>query len=281
MHRSIAVIFWSIAVGILFGHPGDLHAQRRGGFDRRGGSDSDRRERMLEFFQRMREEGVSDSERRERMREFFTRRREDGGAGGGFGRASGSRFGGDSRFGRDRGSSRSSSSRRSKPKQRPRVTVDLPEKFKDRDKNDDGQIGLYEWERSAIAAFQALDRNGDGFLTPRELVSAENAGVATVATSSSRPAATSGSSTSGGGSSRSSERSTASTGSTSSSGDSRTVRFARYVFRSLDKDKDGRLTSDEWQQSQQTRQSFERQGVKLSFPVDFEGFVAVYPQRRG
>lgn len=45
----------------------------------------------------------------------------------------------------------------------------LPKEYEARDKNGDGQIGMYEWDRSKYAEFMKLDRNGDGFLTPQEL----------------------------------------------------------------------------------------------------------------
>ncbi len=45
----------------------------------------------------------------------------------------------------------------------------LPEAYRSLDKNKDGQIGLYEWDRAKYAEFKKLDKNGDGFLTPLEL----------------------------------------------------------------------------------------------------------------
>lgn len=45
----------------------------------------------------------------------------------------------------------------------------LPENYQKYDKNNDGQIGMYEWDRSKYAEFRKLDKNHDGFLTPQEL----------------------------------------------------------------------------------------------------------------
>lgn len=50
-----------------------------------------------------------------------------------------------------------------------RMVPMLPKEYEARDKNGDGQIGLYEWDRSKYSEFAKLDKNGDGFLTPAEL----------------------------------------------------------------------------------------------------------------
>ena len=50
----------------------------------------------------------------------------------------------------------------------------LPKEFEAHDKNGDGQIGMYEWERSKRSEFTKLDKNGDGFLTPQELTNKGN-----------------------------------------------------------------------------------------------------------
>jgi hypothetical protein len=64
-------------------------------------------------------------------------------------------------------------------------TSPLPKEYQAYDKNGDGQIGLYEWERSKYAEFKRLDKNHDGFLTPQEL--AVKVSVAAVAVASTDP----------------------------------------------------------------------------------------------
>src|SRR6185369_7238158 len=58
------------------------------------------------------------------------------------------------------------------PPQRTPVSFKLPDQYKSRDTNNDGQIGLYEWPKTDLANFRNLDRDHDGFLTPFELLKA-------------------------------------------------------------------------------------------------------------
>ena len=50
---------------------------------------------------------------------------------------------------------------------------DLPQSIQSLDKDADGQIGLYEWPRETLNQFTELDTNDDGFLTPKELLTAQ------------------------------------------------------------------------------------------------------------
>ncbi len=53
-----------------------------------------------------------------------------------------------------------------------KLPKELPAWFQQLDTDGDGQIGLYEWKNSGrtLEEFQKIDRNGDGFLTPDEVL---------------------------------------------------------------------------------------------------------------
>jgi Ca2+-binding EF-hand superfamily protein len=53
-----------------------------------------------------------------------------------------------------------------------KLPKELPPWFAQYDTDGDGQIGLYEWKKSGrpLSEFQAMDRNGDGFLTAEEVL---------------------------------------------------------------------------------------------------------------
>ena len=161
-----------------------------------------------------------------------------------------------------------------------RATVDLPEQYTGQDLDKDGQLGLYEWKLSAIAQFRVLDTNGDGFLTPRELSVVSPAEETTTAATGDT-----GTSTESSGEKSESVPSTTVTVSTTaapsaSATNSRTARIARYTFKSLDKDKDGKLTAEEWGKSLRKRDRFKKAKVQLKLPIDEAGFVAAYPSGR-
>lgn len=160
-----------------------------------------------------------------------------------------------------------------KRKPRPRLTVDLPTKFSEVDRNGDGQIGLYEWDRAKFKEFFALDQNNDGFLTPRELTSGNPV------TPTPRTTLASTSRTSSPASSQPAEAPKATEAPITPvefDPESSDGRRASFVFRSLDRDKDGTLTEEEWQRSQSTRRDFESKNVKPPLPAKLEQFAGLY-----
>lgn len=191
--------------------------------------------------------------------------------------------GSSSRSGSDRSRSSSSdrygrsSSRTPAKKEKQRITVPLPSSYTEIDKNKDGQISLFEWDRAKFNEFFSKDSNGDGILTPREL---STPAATTTTTASSRTTSTR-SSTSYSPAARSAVIKAPASASSSSSGPVQAVEFdekssegrwAKYVFTSLDRNKDGSLTAEEWNRSQRTRRSFEKHGVSPSFPTDQKKF---------
>ena len=289
--RSGRFVLLLIAMAAMTAWPTTSQAQfgrSRGGS--RGGSDGgDRAERMRAFFSQMRESrggdrGGSSDDRRARMQQFFSQM---GGSRGGDRGSSrgGSRGGGreGSRGGSGRGRG-GSSGKRAEPKPKPRMTLDLPAEYADRDLDKDGQLGLYEWKLSEIADFRSFDVNADGFLTPRELLTGGPAETAESTDSSDDGGSSKkDSDTKDSGSSTTKTASTKSAPSgdkSASTRDAKTVRYAKLTFKGLDKDKDGKLTLEEWGQSSRTRARFTKAKVKLKLPIDEAGFIAVFPASR-
>jgi hypothetical protein len=196
---------------------------------------------------------------------------------------------------RDRGDSSSKSPASKEKKPKPRVTKELPDEYRDRDQNSDGQIGLYEWDRKAFAQFYELDRNSDGFLTPAELIASANkrtAKASGTAASKSSGFARNGSSGRPSGSSVTRDNSKsepAKPGETpKSAGDSKSdadkvkkpdateSSAAVSAFQFLDQNHDGQLTQDEWERARSAKQKFDDAGIALSLPVNQAAFAALY-----
>lgn len=175
-------------------------------------------------------------------------------------------------------SSKDSPSSKNAKKPKPRVTKDLPDEYRERDKNNDGQVALHEWERSAFAKFHELDRNGDGLLTPSELLpppTKSDKDKKGAATSTSKVAES---------------KSGSSTAATSDSGKpaepAKSASDAKpavtdsspgaIAFQSLDVNKDGQLTQDEWERGRNTRRRFEKAKITVTLPVKQAQFVELY-----
>lgn len=150
----------------------------------------------------------------------------------------------------------------------PRVVVNikLPDRYRSFDKDNDGQIGVYEWPRNDIKNFLKLDQNSDGFLTPEELI--RGGGSTSVARTGS------GSSTGSGGTSGDAPAAgTSSSMPVAASDDPVDMAFGR-----LDKDKNGTVTQDEWSMSFLDRATFEKANIAVRLPMNRSEFAIYHSQ---
>jgi len=180
----------------------------------------------------------------------------------------------------------SSNDPRSKAKGKTRITVSLPNQYAALDKNQDGQISMSEWDRTKLADFRTLDRNADGFLTPKELVNPQtpvpipvalNTTTATAKTAVPAPGSSrSASSGKSGSSSKNATTSTATPAAPEAPKEDPLVRQGKYFFSTVDKDKDGQISQEEWAASRGVRPMFEKANVTPSFPFDESAFVAEF-----
>lgn len=184
---------------------------------------------------------------------------------------------------RDRRSDSSSSSKSSKKSAKPkvRVTKDLPTDYRDKDKNGDGQIGLYEWDRKAFAQFFDLDRNGDGLLTADELIAAAKKSTTSTTSGSAGSSSTTVTMASGPRPVLPSEAGKLSSAAVPAPAASATpveMTAGMKAFVGLDNDRDGELTEDEWKLSRSARGKFEKAGIAISLPIKQAQFVELYKQ---
>ncbi|QDT17561.1 EF-hand domain-containing protein [Alienimonas californiensis] len=169
-----------------------------------------------------------------------------------------------------------------------RVTRDLPQAFGEFDADEDGQIGLYEWRlwnRALLAEFITLDRDGDGYLTPRELAEADardyargegavlppsSLTVVPAPIESSRESPTSAVPTR----TATPVVSAAPAAAAEISPSDRTA--AERFFKLLDRDRSGKVSLPEWDRSEKLKPKFEAAGADLSADLDLETFVTYY-----
>ncbi len=183
-----------------------------------------------------------------------------------------------------RSSSSRSSSSRSKTKEKPRVTVALPEEYRAADLDSDGQIVLFEWRQwkgHTLADFTSRDRNGDGFLTPRELVAKStngSAGAVVQAPASGSPRNGSSNGESRGPPQRSAPSSSSSqSASATGAGDTSVLsEEAKRSFGLLDANKNGSIEPEEWAPSRRIRGMFEQARIDLTQAMTSDEFVRNY-----
>ncbi|MEI8381146.1 MAG: hypothetical protein WCJ09_13535 [Planctomycetota bacterium] len=162
------------------------------------------------------------------------------------------------------------------PSVQPRTTrkgyamPELPAEFVSRDKNGDGQIGLYEWDRKKFAEFTKLDKNGDGFLTAVELLP-KGVMKAFYSKTPARAGSPPGVPVAG----------SPATPGTPVAGVPVAVpdavdQEARKTFGDMDENKDGAIDESDWGRSRRIRPWFEGVGIKVNLPMNIETFVGNY-----
>lgn len=163
----------------------------------------------------------------------------------------------------DRGRSSSSASSTQKAKPLPFIR-DLPEKYRSLDKNEDRQLGMYEWDRGNLAEFRKFDLNGDGFLTPPELTFALALAAKPTKSSVSAAALSIG------------------VGLLTPPGedDAALREEAIATFGRMDNDASGGLDADEWGRSQKVRPLVEEAGIRVAFPIREAQFVASFVEAK-
>jgi len=192
-----------------------------------------------------------------------------------------------------------------KPKEK--VTIALPTEYISGDFDQDGQISFFEWKqwkRGDLLGFQALDHDRDGFLIPAELRKGPMSGLGGSPSSSSLAAGAersptagivpSGRSFSGGSGSGSGSGSNSGSGrSAFRGGRTESVSMTapapnttpealrnrgESMFRLIDTDKDGSISSEEWGKASKLRGRFEGAGADLSKAMPREEFLGQFVQ---
>ncbi len=188
-------------------------------------------------------------------------------------------------------------------KSRPRVTIDLQEDLLPGDSDGDGQLAFYEWRRwegKSLSEFNALDTNGDGYVTPREVALLRGptpdeiaaTAAAADARTDDRDSRTRRSDGSRDGNAEQEDedqrgdRDDRRRADDDSDGDQeresdgeeddgQLAADAERYFGLMDKDRDGSIAPDEWE-GRRIRSMFEDDGIDLDSPVSQQEFIRNY-----
>lgn len=221
--------------------------------------------------------GVSTDEFRESMRRQFEQMRQEGGSP--FGRPPAAGGAPDQAANR----SQYAPSVSFRPREKERMTIDLPPKYSELDSDFDGQVGLYEWitaRRETLELFDQIDIDSDGLLTPAELKDYDeqtaDSGKEILAFAekykrqrlmivggSAATAGANGGSKDGGKSKLSKEDI------------QRHQESATRFFPFMDRDKDGKISMEEFENSRRLKPMFESAGIKIE-PMSQEQFTKNY-----
>ena len=212
--------------------------------------------------------GMSVDDFRNTMREQFTRMREEG------------VNPVDPRSGPSANRSEYSPAAPFRPREKERVTVDLPPKYSELDTDFDGQIGLYEWltaKRESLDMFDQIDVDADGLLTPRELQSYDETSSAdepkVVKYERERLTIVGGTSTSSGSSRNGSE--SGSRKDAKREDRQQQEETARRYFGFMDRNRNGKIDMEEWDSSRRLKPQFEEAGIKIE-PMSEDEFAKKY-----
>jgi EF-hand domain pair len=171
----------------------------------------------------------------------------------------------------------------SKPSKRSQKTsLKLPEEYRSKDKDNDNQIGMYEWPKSEWAKFRELDLNGDGFLTAKELThkpkssrssrgSRSDRGGSSRGESSRPEVASSGSSTTS-----TEEKKSEPAGPATTLSNTETEKQAERFFGLADKDGNGRISEDEVKGSAVVKLKFGKLPKPPTYPLSRDEFIRTF-----
>ncbi len=166
----------------------------------------------------------------------------------------------------------------------PPLPAGLPAWFAERDQDKDGQVGMFEWPKDELDEFAKADRNGDGYITPEELVKVPLVSglAATPAPSAPAPAAN--------GSSSPDPAATA-TGATpfmiplggpatpGVNDDERSRRFAEDTLRRYDRNNDSKLDAQELERTMTLRTNWQQYDANKDSVLDL-GEITAYMKSR-